>query len=90
MAEQKWLLHRRAAAAFLVLLPLPSLLRRRGMVEWRNGGMVEWQSGRMAEWRNGGWRNDGIAEWRKGYIPNLPDIFTVHADDDNDNDDEDR
>jgi hypothetical protein len=25
----------------------------------------------------------GTAEWRKGYIPNLPDIFTVHA---NDND----
>ncbi len=59
------------------------------MAEWRNGGMAEWRSGRMAEWWNGGWRNDGMAdggtaEWRKGYIPNLPDIFTVHADDDND------
>ena len=37
----------------------------------------------------------GMAEWRKGYIPNLPDIFTVHAAaaaaaaDDNDNDDDD-
>jgi hypothetical protein len=34
----------------------------------------------------------GMAEWQKGYIPNLPDIFTVHADanddDDNDNDDD--
>jgi hypothetical protein len=25
----------------------------------------------------------GTAEWRKGYVPNLPDIFMVHADDDN-------
>ncbi len=24
----------------------------------------------------------GTAEWQKGYIPNLPDIFTVHADND--------
>jgi hypothetical protein len=53
--------------------------------------MVEWRSGRMAEWRNGGWRNDGMAdgrtaEWRKGYIPNLSDILTVHADDNDDND----
>jgi hypothetical protein len=52
--------------------------------------MAEWRSGRMAEWWNGGWRNDGMAdggtaEWRKGYIPNLPDIFMVHA---NDNDDD--
>ncbi len=56
--------------------------------------MAEWQSGRMAEWRNGGWRNDGMAEggtaeWRKGYIPNLPDIFTVHADTDVDTDNDD-
>jgi hypothetical protein len=56
--------------------------------------MAEWWSGRMAEWWNGGWRNDGMAdsgtaEWRKGYIPNLPDIFTVHADDDNDDTDTD-
>ncbi len=47
----------------------------------------------MAEWWNGGWRNDGIAdgrtaEWRKGYIPNLPDIFTVHDVDNEDNDDD--
>jgi hypothetical protein len=92
MAEQKWQLHRQAAAAFLVALPLPSLLCRHGMVEWRDGGMAEWRSGKMAEWRNGGWRNSGTAEWRKGYIPNLPDIFTVNTDDDNDdnnNDDDD-
>jgi hypothetical protein len=48
----------------------------------------------MVEWRNGGWQNDGMAdggtaEWQKGYIPNLPDIFMVHADDDNDDDDDD-
>jgi hypothetical protein len=45
----------------------------------------------MAEWQNGGWQNDGMvdggtAEWQKGYIPNLPDIFTVHANDDNHDD----
>ncbi len=60
--------------------------------------MAEWRIGKMAEWRNGGWRNDGMAdggmgEWRKCYIPNLPDIFTVHADadaaDDDNNDDDD-
>ncbi len=58
--------------------------------------MTESRSGRMAEWRNGGWRNDrmadgGTAEWRNGYIPNLPEIFTVHAaanDDDNDDNDD--
>ncbi len=37
--------------------------------------------------------NGGTAEWRKGYIPNLPDIFSVHADtnieDNNDDDDDD-
>ncbi len=68
------------------------------MAEWQNGGMAEWQY-RMAkrnggtEWRNGmaEWQNkmaglQGTAEWRKGYIPNLPDIFTVHADDDDDDD----
>jgi hypothetical protein len=47
----------------------------------------------MVEWQNGGWRNDGMAdggmaEWRKGYIPNLPDIFTVHAATNNNNDDD--
>ncbi len=52
---------------------------------WRNGGwnggMVDWR-----EWLNGGnGGNGGTAQWRKGYIPNLPDIFTVHA---NDNDDD--
>ncbi len=31
----------------------------------------------------------GTAEWRKGYIPNLPDIFTVHAADDDEDDDDD-
>jgi hypothetical protein len=46
-----------------------------GMVEWWNGGMAEWQNGGMAEWWNG-----RIAEWQNGTIPNLPDIFTVHAD----------
>jgi hypothetical protein len=59
--------------------------------QWRNGGwnggMVDWR-----EWSNGGnGGNGGAAEWRKGYIPNLPDIFTVHAAaaaDDNDNDDD--
>ena len=31
--------------------------------------------------RNGAeWRNGGMAEWLS-YIPNVPDIFTVHADD---------
>ena len=30
----------------------------------------------------------GTAEWQIGYVPNLPDIFTVHTDDD-DNDDTD-
>jgi hypothetical protein len=29
----------------------------------------------------------GTAEWRKGYIPNLPDIFTVHTDTNTDTDD---
>jgi hypothetical protein len=27
-----------------------------------------------------------MAECQKGYIPNLPDIFTVHADNDDDTD----
>ncbi len=31
----------------------------------------------------------GTAEWRKGYIPNLPDIFTIHADDDDDDNNDD-
>ncbi len=30
----------------------------------------------------------GTAEWQKSYIPNLPDIFTVHANNDNDDDDD--
>ena len=43
--------------------------------KWRNG--AEWRG--MA--RNGAeWRNGGMAEWLS-YIPNVPDIFTVHADD---------
>ena len=43
----------------------------------------------MAEQQNGGicgnWLNDdsgGTAEWQIGYVPNLPDIFTVDTDDD--------
>jgi hypothetical protein len=45
----------RAATAFIVELPLPSLLRRHCLlccatVEWWNGGMGEWQNGGMAEW----------------------------------------
>ncbi len=45
-------------------------------------GMAEQQT----EWwnRNDGMADGGTAEWRKGYIPNLPDIFTVHADTDDD------
>ncbi len=63
-----------------------------GMAEWWNSGVAEWRSGRMAKWRNGGWRNDGMAdgrmaEWQKGYIANLPDIFTVHAKDNDNNTD---
>jgi hypothetical protein len=65
------------------------------MAEWQNGRMAEWRNGRMAE-RNGGteWRKgmaglQGTAERRKGYIPNLPDIFMVHADDNNNNDNDD-
>jgi hypothetical protein len=57
------------------------------MVERRN---AEWRRGNggMADWRNG-----GMAEWQNGCIPNLCDIFTVHADNDaddaNDDDDDD-
>ncbi len=46
----------------------------------------------MAELQNKMAGLQGTAEWQKGYIPNIPDIFTVHADDiddnnnDNDND----
>ncbi len=36
----------------------------------------------MTEWWMAERRNVRMAERRKGYIPNLPDIFTVHADDD--------
>jgi hypothetical protein len=43
----------------------------------------------MAEWQNKMAGLQGTAEWRKGYIPNLPDIFTVHADDNDDDDDND-
>ncbi len=32
---------------------------------------------------------NGTAEWRKSFIPNLPDIFTVHTDEDTDTDDDD-
>jgi hypothetical protein len=73
-----------------------------GMADWRNSG-TEWRNGMAernggTEWRNGmaEWQNkmaglQGTAEWQKGYIPNLPDIFTVHAAaaDDNDDDDDD-
>ncbi len=31
---------------------------------------------------------NGTVEWQKGYIPNLPDMFTVHADTDDDDDDD--
>jgi hypothetical protein len=53
-----------------------------------NGGMAEWNGGtewrnRMVEWQNKMAGLQGTAEWRKGYIPNLPDIFTVHAAADN-------
>ena len=34
----------------------------------------------MAEWGMAERQNGGMAEWRTGYIPNLPDIFTVHTD----------
>ncbi len=62
-----------------------------GMAEWWNG--MEWQKDEMTEWgKMAGWRDGGIyhavfmyrtspAEWRNGYIPNLPDIFMVHAND---------
>jgi hypothetical protein len=53
----------------------------------RNGG-TEWRNG-MAEWQNKMAGLQGTAEWQKGYIPNLPDIFTVHANDDNNDDDND-
>ncbi len=55
----------------------------------RNGG-TEWRNG-MAEWQIKMVGLQEMAEWQKGYTPNLPDIFTVHAadndDDDDDNDD---
>ena len=43
----------------------------------------------MTEWRMAERRNGGMAERRKGYIPNLPDIFMVHADTNDDDDDDD-
>ncbi len=69
------------------------MAERNGGTEWRNrmaerNGGREWRNG-MAEWQNKMAGLQGTAEWRKGYIPNLPDIFTVHADDDtNDTDDD--
>ncbi len=49
-----------------------------GTVEWwKNGGMAEWRNGG----KNGGMANGGTVEWWNGYMPNLPDIFTVHTDD---------
>jgi hypothetical protein len=71
--------------------------RNGGIAEWQNG--AEWRKGGMTEWgKMAGWWDGGIyhaiftyrtspAEWRNGYIPNLPDIFTVHADDNNNNTD---
>jgi hypothetical protein len=55
--------------------------RKGGRAEGRKGRRAEgWKKGRMAEWRNG-----GRAEWQYGYIPNLPDIFTIHTDNDDTN-----
>jgi hypothetical protein len=51
------------------------------MAERRNGGILEGGIGRTID-------SGRTAERQKGYIPNLPDIFTVHAGDD-DNVDED-
>ena len=51
--------------------------RRNGTAEGRQGGTAEWH-GRRAEWRNG--RNGRRAEGQYSYIPNLPDIFKVHTD----------
>jgi hypothetical protein len=36
----------------------------------------------MVEWQNGNGGIGRMAETRNGYIPDLPDIFTEHADDD--------
>ncbi len=47
-----------------------------GMVERGNGNIPERQNGRTAE----------RLHTRNGYIPNLPDIFTVHTDTDTDTD----
>ena len=50
-------------------------------------GMAEQQTERRNQ--NDGMADGGTAEWRKGYIPNLPDIFMVQANkDDNDNNDD--
>ncbi len=59
------------------------------MAEWRNGGVAEWRNGGMGDSGMTEWRmaDGGTVEWRKGYIPNLPDIFTVHANEDDDDDD---
>ncbi len=68
-----------------------------GMAEWR--GMAEkgndgkGQNGGMAGWRDGGiyhavfMYRTAPAEWRNGYLTNLPDKFTVHADEDDDDTD---
>ncbi len=53
-------------------------------MEWSNDG--NGGNGRTAERMADGRIADynGTEEWRKGYIPNLPDIFTVHTDTDTD------
>jgi hypothetical protein len=48
----------------------------------RNGGTAE----RMADGRIADY--NGTAEWQKSYIPNLPDILTVHTNDDTNTDDD--
>jgi hypothetical protein len=45
--------------------------------------MAEWQNGRMAEWQKG-----GMAEWYFTTHLIYPAIFMVHANDNNDNDDD--
>jgi hypothetical protein len=45
---------------------------------------AEWQNGRTAERKE--WQNGRTAVWQYGYIMNLPDIFTVHTDTDDDKD----
>ncbi len=64
LSSRRRCLHCQATAAFLVAPPLPSLLRCRGMVKWRNGRMAEWRNGGVAEWHNGGMGGGGMMEWR--------------------------